>query len=95
MKLASGGAVNLSGAELFDNVFDGVLARGGRASGDNLRIVRNGGFGIRVERGGAVDFTRTEAQIVNNHAGRYYVEQGTGCASPFDPCHPPAALIIK
>jgi hypothetical protein len=95
VKLVSGGAVNLSGAELSGNSFDGILAQGGRASGDGVRIHGNGGFGIRVERGGSVDLTRTEASVQDNRAGRYYVEQGSGCGRSDEPCRPPAALMIK
>ncbi len=95
VKLVSGGAVNLSGAELSGNKFDGVLARGGHATGDRVQIRNNGGFGIRVERNGSVDFTGTEALVQNNGAGPYFVEQGAGCRSPAEACRPPAALMIR
>jgi hypothetical protein len=95
VKLVSGGAVNLSGAELSGNKFDGVLARGGHATGDRVQIRNNGGFGIRVERNGSVDFTGTEPLVQNNGSGRYFVEQGAGCRSTDEPCRPPAALMIR
>ncbi len=95
VKLVSGGAVNLGGAQLYGNKFDGILARGGRASGDSVRIHDNGGFGIRVERDGSVDLTRTEPLVRNNRAGRNFVEPSTGCRSPEEPCRIPGALILK
>ena len=95
MKLVSGGGVNLSGAELSGNKFDGVLARGGRAAGDGVRISNNGGFGIRVERDGSVDLTRTESSLQGNRAGRYFVAHASGCRSSDEGCRGRATLIVR
>jgi len=95
VKLVSGGGVDLSGADLFANTFDGILVRGGHAHGTAVRIHDNGGFGIRVESQGSVEFSRSEALVTTNKAGRYSVEQPAGCASTATPCRPPSALIIN
>lgn len=95
VKLVTGGGADLSGADIFDNAFDGILARGGHAHGSGAKIRDNGGFGIRVERSGMVELFKSEALIARNKAGRFYVEQPSGCTGTDAPCRPGSTLYIN
>lgn len=91
----TGGRMNVDGLELDHATADGIVLDGGAATGTGLNAHDNGGFGVKVIKGGRGEFYGTGALLLRNRAGRFFVEHAAGCTATDTPCNPGGTLIVN